>query len=221
MPAGGRGYTRPPSLVSLWSTAPYLLNNTLGDFESEGTVEARMKSFSSGITELLWPETRKGNGEFITASGKKLPGWIDRTTATSYLKIPSGYLPDFLRPKLAFLSRIWPNLFGNEGLSVGPIPKGTPINLLANIDLSQKSKLLKLAPRLIAGLKKLPDDATDKDAERVFANVVQPLLAVNKSPDFVVNRGHYFGTEFLPLSEGEQPLTDEEKAALIEFLKTL
>lgn len=103
-----------------------------------------------------------------------MPGWIDRTTATSYLKIPSGYLPDFLRPKLAFLSRIWPNLFGNEGLSVGPIPKGTPINLLANIDLSQKSKLLKLAPRLIAGLKKLPDDATDKDAERVFANVVQP-----------------------------------------------
>lgn len=221
MPAGGRGYTRPPSLVSLWSTAPYLLNNTLGDFESEGTVEARMKSFSSGISELLWPETRKGNGEFITASGKKLPGWIDRTTATSYLKIPSGYLPDFLRPKFAFLGRIWPNLFGNEGLSVGPIPKGTPINLLANIDLSQKGKLLKLAPRLIAGLKKLPDDATDKDAERVFANVVQPLLAVNKSPDFVVNRGHYFGTEFLPLSEGEQPLTDEEKVALIEFLKTL
>ena len=25
MPAGGRGYTRPPSLVSLWSTAPFLL----------------------------------------------------------------------------------------------------------------------------------------------------------------------------------------------------
>ena len=28
MPAGGRGYTRPPSLVSVWSTAPFLLNNT-------------------------------------------------------------------------------------------------------------------------------------------------------------------------------------------------
>src|SRR5262249_35468991 len=27
MPAGGRGYTRVPSLISLWSTAPFLLNN--------------------------------------------------------------------------------------------------------------------------------------------------------------------------------------------------
>ena len=33
MPAGGRGYTRPPSLVSLWSTAPFLLNNTLGPYD--------------------------------------------------------------------------------------------------------------------------------------------------------------------------------------------
>ena len=28
MPAGGRGYTRPPSLISVWSTAPFLLNNS-------------------------------------------------------------------------------------------------------------------------------------------------------------------------------------------------
>ena len=32
MPDGGRGYTRPASLVSIWSTAPFLLNNSLGDF---------------------------------------------------------------------------------------------------------------------------------------------------------------------------------------------
>ena len=35
MPAGGRGYTRPPSLVSLWSTAPFLLNNTVGPFRGQ------------------------------------------------------------------------------------------------------------------------------------------------------------------------------------------
>ena len=33
MPADGRGYTRVPSLISLWSTAPYLLNNTVGQFD--------------------------------------------------------------------------------------------------------------------------------------------------------------------------------------------
>src|SRR5262249_53785132 len=38
MPAGGRGYTRPPSLVSLWSTAPFLLNNTVGPFDGDPSV---------------------------------------------------------------------------------------------------------------------------------------------------------------------------------------
>ena len=33
MPAGGRGYTRVPSLISLWSTAPFLLNNSVGPFD--------------------------------------------------------------------------------------------------------------------------------------------------------------------------------------------
>ena len=43
MPAGGRGYTRPPSLISLWSTAPFLLNNTVGKFDPSPSVDARMR----------------------------------------------------------------------------------------------------------------------------------------------------------------------------------
>ena len=34
MPAGGRGYTRVPSLISVWSTAPFLLNNTSAPFDA-------------------------------------------------------------------------------------------------------------------------------------------------------------------------------------------
>ena len=37
------------------------------------------------------------------------------------------------------------------------------------------------------------------------------LLKVNKCPDFVEDKGHYFGTE----------LPDADKRALIEFLKTI
>jgi hypothetical protein len=44
------------------------------------------------------------------------------------------------------------------------------------------------------------------------------MLAVSKCPDFIVNRGHYFGTQYMP---GEAGLSDEEKRALIEFLKTM
>ena len=62
MPAGGRGYTRPASLVSLWSTAPFLLNNSVGvpkeKFDPNPSVEARMKSFDVAIRQMLWPETR-------------------------------------------------------------------------------------------------------------------------------------------------------------------
>lgn len=219
MPAGGRGYTRPPSLTSLWSTAPFLVNNSLGDFKLEGTVKARMESFDSSITQLLWPEKRKGNGEFITASGKMAPGWIDYTSATSYLKIPGGFLPDFLQ--LGFFNKLLPNIFGDDGITIGPIPKGTPINLLSNINLKETKKLGKLVPTIVHDLKQLPEGATDEDAKKVFRNLLEPLLEVSKNPDFVVNRGHYFGTDFLPAAEGEAPLSDSDKQALIEFLKYL
>jgi hypothetical protein len=41
-------------------------------------------------------------------------------------------------------------------------------------------------------------------------------MALSKCPDYVVNRGHYFGTGF----DGEPALSDQDKGALIEFLKT-
>jgi len=50
-----------------------------------------------------------------------------------------------------------------------------------------------------------------------FADLVPTMLALNKCPDFVVNRGHYFGTD---KARGEAPLSDSDKRALIEFLKT-
>ena len=240
MPGGGRGYTRPPSLTSMWSTAPYLLNNTLGYFDEKGTVEGRMKSFDDSIHQLLWPEDRDcdsatsyyyyANPEdkpdcpavFVTNSGKKVPGIIDRTSDMSYLSISGGFLPDVLRPRVVgFLQRLWPGIFGDGGIRIGPIPEGTPINLISNIDLSKKKDLIKLAPRLIRDLKSLPANATNEDARAVFGDLVEPLLNISKSPDFVVNRGHYFGTDFLPEYEGETPLSDDDKNALIAFLKTL
>ncbi|HUK33927.1 MAG TPA: hypothetical protein VLV86_08470, partial [Vicinamibacterales bacterium] len=39
LPGGGRGYTRPASLVSIWSTAPFLLNNTVGKFDPDAPNE--------------------------------------------------------------------------------------------------------------------------------------------------------------------------------------
>jgi hypothetical protein len=237
MPAGGRGYTRPASLVSLWSTAPYLLNNTVGrqspdekPFERlrgsspSPSVDARLWAFQDGIEKLLWPELREKD----SLLGDKIPGVIDRTTATSYVRVPTGYLPDGLRSLLG-LGRDWlPWLFNDDGIELGPIPKGTPVALLSNLRLLSESTapgdraahlktVLSLLRRAKDDLKALPADATDAQAAAAFADLVEPLLNLSTCPDFIVNRGHYFGTAYLG---EEQPLSDSDKRALIAFLKT-
>jgi len=48
-------------------------------------------------------------------------------------------------------------------------------------------------------------------------------MAFSKCPDYIINRGHYFGTSYFQNPDGmqdEPALKDDEKFALIEFLKT-
>ena len=230
MPGGGRGYTRPASLISVWSTAPFLLNNSVGPFEESPSVESRMKSFDASIEQMLWPDKRPGSVEYVTASGKILHGQIDVTTATSYLRVPRGYLPGILQVGLpdAFIDALrLEHFFDDDGVAIGPIPKGTPIGVIGNLDLDKrdrflddlehKVKLAKVLLRIKSDLKRLPQDATDDDARKAFSNVVDDLLALSKCPDFIVNRGHYFGTDYFKEETG---LTDTDKRALIAFLKT-
>ena len=222
MPAGGRGYTRPPSLVSLWSTAPFLLNNSVGKFNYDPSVAGRMDSFSDSIEQMLWPEKRDKD-ELL---GDKIPGKIDRTTQRSYLKVAVGYFPDALQS----IAKQFPELLdaNKENLIIGPIPKGTPVGLLANLNplpesndpaerIEHDKKLLNLVIKLATDLHKLPPGATDDDAKKVFSNAVDQMLELSKCPDLIVNRGHYFGTQQFG---AERALTDDEKKALIAFLKT-
>ena len=57
-PSGGPGYYRVPSLVSMWATAPYLHNNSLGVFNNEPSVKGRLECYDDAITKLLRPELR-------------------------------------------------------------------------------------------------------------------------------------------------------------------
>jgi hypothetical protein len=229
MPAGGRGYTRPASLISLWSTAPFLQNNSVGHFEPSGSVKDRMSSFDDAIHQMLWPETRQSNppgAMFVTKSGKMAPGWIDTTTDRSRLNVPRGYLPPGLvaigTPFRGLLEWLFPNTFNKEGLSIGPIPKGTPINLLSNLNVGPEGfdATKPVINKMIKAFKSLPPNPTDEQVNQTFKPLVSDMLGVSKCTDFVVNRGHYFGTDFLPGSEGEPGLTDDQKKALIAFLKT-
>ncbi len=192
-PAGGPGYYRVPSLVSLWATAPFLHNNALGEYTGDPSVAGRMKAFDDAAEKLLWPEKRLGAGS------------IPRTTAESYLEIPALYLPAELQ-----------GLAQNGFLRIGPIPAGTPVDLLANADLdfSDRDTALartKLIAKVQADLLKIKLNHLNSDEGRkVVSNLVPDLLQASKCPDFVLDRGHYFGTQ----------LPDADKRALIEYMKT-
>jgi hypothetical protein len=270
MPAGGRGYTRVPSLISVWSTAPFLLNNTVGHFEELPTVEARMRSFNVSIEQLLWPERRDSDmtaPDHLTGPepGKLPPGtsllkdpgpsYIMRTTQRTYLRVASGYLPAPLdsRGATKIGAMLLPWLFTDgkvnndkitggtntnekefSGIQIGPIPAGTPVNLLSNLDLmsdrtnrterlEHNAQVVWLLLRLKHALESLPSQPTDEQVRQAFFSVEPDLIKFNKCPDFVVNRGHYFGTDMLTGTKdfpGEPGLSDSDKKALIEFLKT-
>jgi hypothetical protein len=102
MPGGGRGYTRPASLISVWATAPYLLNNSVGpqpaEFTTDPSVAARIKTFDASIRKMLWPETR--DQDPVIKDKVKGPSYIDRTTYDSYIKIPNLFLDPGLKKSL-------------------------------------------------------------------------------------------------------------------------
>jgi hypothetical protein len=223
LPGGGRGFTRPASLVSLWSTAPFLQNNSVGPFNPSPSVNARMQVFQASIEQMLWPERRRKDDLFtrLNIDGPGV-GWIQRTTAESFLRVPEGYVPDNLRALLGVGRRLFPFLFREGRIEIGPIPQGTPVSLLTSIDLlgadlpeDQRKEHFKKLTRLLAQMKRELKRKND-----IFASqeVMRLLLDMSKCPDYVINKGHYFGTSLMPDEPG---LTDAEKRDLIGFLKTI
>ncbi len=217
VPAGGRGYYRPPSLVSVWSGAPFLHNNAVGKHVHGVSVDERMEAFNDGITKMLWPEKRGGAaGNKDGADGQSTSLWL--TTQESWLKVPDSYLHSRALRRLLRDHMETDPATGEKYFAFGPIPKGTPVNLLANtnLELSGVRKAGDLASLLIESVKVMKsiknDNLTGDAATKRWldSDVVKKLYALNSCPDFIQDRGHYFGTD----------LPDADKRALIEYLKT-
>ena len=393
---GGPGYYRVPTLISIWATAPFLHNNSLGLYNNDPSVEGRLEAFDDAIRKLLWPEKRLEHTSYNEATPERLKrdhGLIWRTTEETYLTIDSkrvprvaqmipyvgelkksktfrwlgniyplglpsillllgamfmlmvshratrqtvGYVVLFLVVLLALLtwiayrfpdfsvlglirsidawllilvlgivgvalwiprgskslklasvvtlgsailvgvlfliaksnpeftfggwlrevrpwqlplsvltfvgvtlvipfSRRWTRFLsyglivasllvgaivhfyaGNLGdVRIGPIPAGTPVNLLANFNSEAARKTqVRSVKRVLSGLAEIKSRSLDEEnAQRVMREKIAPaLMEVNKCPDFVMDRGHYF-----PWFD---EMTDEDKNALIELLKT-
>ncbi|ARN80257.1 hypothetical protein [Methylocystis bryophila] len=260
----GRGYFRPASLVSVWSTAPFLSNNSLGLEEPKShayrlggeasrketepyradpyktvdhcpsadpdnpdmpCVENRLRQFDRSIHELLYPERRRRDP--TTAA----PGYMYRTTAPTCIRAPKEYTPALARSAAGLLHWAAPWVFQPDGaVALGPLPKDFPINALTNTKLLPDNdetdmlghvwKLARAAPTIISAFsqfggacsaEELADPGTQVRAERVVreTGLLDTLIGISKCPDYVVNRGHYFGADL--------PAADKE--ALIEYIK--
>ena len=290
---GGPGFYRPPSLVSIWATAPFLHNNSLGLFNSDPSVDGRLLAFDDAVRKMLWPAKRAESSSYNEATPERLQrdhGLIWRTTQVTYITLPGKYVPSILL-KLPFLHKLadkyarWQQrhflaraiarvpwlpsviLFlagyfflarfgrgkvandpatelhrkwvarllgyvalgaavligaflyfvnGSVGdLHIGPIPKGTPVSLLAN--LNPEADPVELKKALNTALETFSTIASkhlsEADSQKLLRERVAPaLMGVSKCPDFVMDKGHY-----LPWFSS---MTDEDKDALIELLKT-
>ena len=264
----GRGYMRPASLIALWSTAPYLSNNSVGYGDSAPTkrdyaaapgsgvryaagddaydaspsraescpnddpanpdlpcVENRLNLFDTSIKQMLYPERRRRD---LVSNA---PGYIYRTTAPTCLRVPPEFFPPVVRGASGLLHWLAPwAIQSDSGLALGPLPKDFPINALTNTKLLPDNdeggmlghlwKMARATPTVLSAFRQLggtcsaqqlADPSTQIQAERVVrqTGLVDTLMSLSKCPDYVVNRGHYFGADL--------PVADKE--ALIEYLK--
>ncbi|HEX6214577.1 MAG TPA: hypothetical protein VFZ38_07160 [Vicinamibacterales bacterium] len=93
MPAGGRGYIRTASLTSIWATAPFLHNNSVGVFVKDPSVQGRMTAFNDAIVKMLWPERRLGVQSIPVTT---VESSVQISGTTRRVRIPAGTPVDYV-----------------------------------------------------------------------------------------------------------------------------
>jgi hypothetical protein len=185
-----KSFYRTPTLVSIWATAPYLHNNSVGVYTGDPSVAGRMAAYEDGMTKLLSPELRLGAKSIkVTTEDSTLPDVF------SMLKV---LMPEFS------------DLPGME-LDLMRVPKGTPINLLMNVHPKDiKAVLQAYVDGVLQGQPRTKfAELRVQHHDVAMKRMTEKMLEVNMAPDFIEDRGHIYGHE----------LSDQDKRALIEYMK--
>ncbi|MBK4215041.1 cytochrome c [Paracoccus caeni] len=250
-PGNGRGYLRPASLVSLWSTAPYLLNNSVGYDGYSGSsysgdqsascpaadirdpdmpcVENRLYQFDKSIRQMLWPETRRRD----TLTTEPVPGYIYRLSAPACLIVPKGFAPDPIRNNARLLSRVAPWLVSPDGtVRVGPFPKDFPINALVNTKLLPDNdepemlthllNMAKASPTLLGAVRQLGGRCSPEElADPAVQADAERIVRETGLVDTLVGLSKCPDYVVNKGHEFGADLSDTDKEALISFLMEL
>jgi hypothetical protein len=187
--ATSKAFYRTPTLVSIWATAPYLHNNSVGEYNGDPSIAGRMAAYEDGMSKLLWPERRRGVGSVkVTTEDTKLPDLFSLLKALDPELAAFDFDPELLR-----------------------VPKGTPINLVLNLHPKDVKSVLEAY--ILGVLDGRPKAEFNQlriiNHPKGQAAMVKRLLEVNTCPDFIEDKGHYYGHD----------LSDDDKRALIEYVK--
>jgi hypothetical protein len=101
-------------------------------------------------------------------------------------------------------------IVGVIDINLGPVPAGTPVDLLANINPAEGRKFSNIR-ELISLMKEVKRATSDQARDEANKKLVTKLLSMSNSPDLVMDNGHYFAKD----------LTRQELEDLIDLLKTL
>jgi mono/diheme cytochrome c family protein len=236
MKGGGRGYYRPPSLLSLWAYAPFMLNNAIGpevcgkpskpelDFYSSPYVGADNKPIANPPACLPYDVSVEGRYKLFKASMNEL-------------LFPQTRISKIFLTDRDIIFDVAPNMKIGDittGLSI-VVPKGTPavyVNSLRYKDLIQDLVLLRREPsRLDAKYKGILTDAQLAELKHGL-NVALPGLTdasgqvklnITEAQNQFIQR---YYSNVLGLSENSghrfgENLAERDKQALIAFLATL
>jgi hypothetical protein len=178
---------RTPTLVSIWATAPYLHNNSVGNVAAGPLLEARMDAYQDGMRRLLWPDKRRGVASVkVTSEETSLPELFPKTAG-----------------KLKFLE--------DMKLKILSFPKGTPINLIMNLNPDDIPELFEA---YISGVVKGEprtkfESLINRRRDAGLKAMTEQMLKQDNCPDFVEDRGHTYGAQ----------LSDADKDALIAYMQ--
>jgi hypothetical protein len=236
MKGGGRGYYRPPSLLSVWAYAPFMHNNAIGpevcgkpsnrnsDFYSSPYVDSNVKPVANSPECLPYDASVEGRHRLFKASMEELLNPARRTPKVNL--VDEDIIVD-----------IAPNVKIGDiegGLSI-KLPKGSPAILLNSLRVKDLIQDIALSRRdqatfeakyrdvLTTGQFNELKDGLDRLHATLTATRGHFTLDITQTQgdfiqkyysnvlDRVENAGHRFG-------EG---LSEREKQALIAFLATL
>jgi hypothetical protein len=150
-------------------------------------VKGRLAAFNDGMEKLLWPERRLGVQS------------IKVTTEETSLPEMFPGLQKYLKG------------FEDLDLNVLMLPKGTPINLVMNINPKSAPALFEayIHGVLDGSPRSQFKSFVDRRRDAGMKALTQKLLEESTCPDFIEDRGHTYGAS----------LSDEDKKALIAYLK--